>query len=772
MSAAIDLVLKRPEAKVLCLYPSRALIVDQHQRWSQLPFPELKVGIIDGGVPQDRRSGILGDSNVILMTPDVAHAWLMRRCGNRDIQSFLHNLDLLILDEAHVYDGAFGTNMAYFLRRLEVVAQRRMQVIVSTATLGDPESFMKALVGHEAICFSSSEDGSDSPGQTVFLLQGGELGNTVKFLKGVSRYSNGPFLAFADSRRQVERIVAMAARKENSDSGNSSDLDDDAADDPNLDDPPNNNQDITGILPYRSGYEESDRRSIQRALAQGRLAGVVSTSALELGIDIGDINLTILLNTPPSVKSFNQRMGRGGRKAPGVCVVIDTSKTIAATGLNEFIAKPVENNWFYMQNRYLQYINALCAAHEFRQIGFNVKQVSVSAFPEGFEDFLENELDPQRPIPDDLFRLKQLAGTDPQLEFPIRTGMEKQFKVTRQHFGGDASLGTLTYSQVMREAYPGAIYYYMGRPYRVRQFRFRDEEIKTRREKFWMTGPINQVRVFPSFEGGMKALWKTPDDTGFVAEAQLQVSERVLGFREWRGGANPVSHMYQVGSPYYENPLQNFFESTGVCWWFDGLSVESQSIGDLLVDAFCSEFGISEGDVGVGVFTSRVSPLHSDRTDGICIYDTTAGSLRLTQALAENFETVFKAATRLAEFRGITDVENAFQKLSRLVSELVEVKLTNGGPPDAASDPHKDDIITVVEPGQMVMVLAQAPREGKVLGYRYTPNGVVYDIENPGLDTYIVQANRVQPMLGETMMIRVNLLTGEERPLGAWNGLD
>jgi DEAD/DEAH box helicase domain-containing protein len=162
MSVAADILLREERAAVLALYPARALIQDQLEKWRNLMGRlGLSLGFIDGGVAVDSRAAILRASRVVLMTPDVAHAWLLRTVGERDTARFLDRLKLIVLDEAHVYDGVFGTNMAYFLRRLQVVAAP-FRIISSTATVGKPDEFLAQLTGRAPTAFGQGDDGSDS----------------------------------------------------------------------------------------------------------------------------------------------------------------------------------------------------------------------------------------------------------------------------------------------------------------------------------------------------------------------------------------------------------------------------------------------------------------------------------------------------------------------------------------------------------------------------------------------------------------------------------
>ena len=217
MSGAVNLLMNDSNAKVLALYPARALIQDQKGKWEAFTKFGVSIGYIDGRVGVDRREFILKKNNIILMTPDVGHAWLLRQVGNKVISAFLDNLKLLILDEAHVYEGAFGTNMAYFLRRLEAVTSSKYRIVASSATMGKPESFMQALTGRSVKCFSETDDGAHKAQSHLILARGGNLTNISEALIAFASQNKSPFLAFADSRKQVEQIVAITRRSEKKD---------------------------------------------------------------------------------------------------------------------------------------------------------------------------------------------------------------------------------------------------------------------------------------------------------------------------------------------------------------------------------------------------------------------------------------------------------------------------------------------------------------------------------------------------------------------------
>jgi len=118
LATGFDAVLRDPKARVLALYPAKALIHDQRGKWDSMAAQlNVRVGRIDGTVPVADRTAILSSCRIILMTPDVLHAWVMANTTQPAVAAFLRSVHVVVLDEAHVYDGVFGTNMAYLLRR-------------------------------------------------------------------------------------------------------------------------------------------------------------------------------------------------------------------------------------------------------------------------------------------------------------------------------------------------------------------------------------------------------------------------------------------------------------------------------------------------------------------------------------------------------------------------------------------------------------------------------------------------------------------------------
>lgn len=763
LSVAGHVLATESRARILALYPAKALIQDQLGKWNEsLSELGFSVGYIDGAVPVPERHRILDRNRAVLMTPDVAHAWLLNKAGDASVGAFLSDLKLLILDEAHVYDGVFGTNMAYLVRRILALSPSP-RIISSTATIGSPDKFIELLTGRSPEIIADSGDGSFSPQKHVMLLrpeQGVSFEATALLVRNLARGNAGKFLAFADSRKTVEQLVAVAERS-------------DDADDELLDDLLENDQTkspalstIVGnlIQPYRAGYEESDRAEIQRALSNGSLKGVVSTSALELGLDIGDVDIVVLLGTPPSVKSFRQRLGRCGRRRPGVCLIVDDRERIVDLG--EYLRKRPEPAWLYLDNRYIQYAHALCAAAEHASVGSSRHHLApFDSLPGRYRELLRNEINPTEAVADDLYPLKQRAQAGPHFEFPLRSAIEKSFSIRERGGPAAASLGTVTYSQVLREAYPGAVYLYRARPYRIHQVSYRSGEIHASRFRRWTTRPILKNMVFPRIPAGIFSARKSGD--GFVAECELQVNERLIGFTERRGSATE-SFAYGPLSPFAQRPMTRYVDTTGVCWHFPDAIVLTEAVAQAILTAFSTLCGVSERDLGFGTFRARSSDLWPEDAQGMAIYDAVNGSLRLTQRLFAEFEEVVQAALEFAE-EDKANGEAAVPGLLALrgLADSMGEYTTCGGGGSPGSQREADDWVVVIAAGQKAMYVEDTSTEEiEVLGFRYTPQGLMYEVGSGSLKARILHAAHVKPVYGETELLEANLVTGETRPLG------
>lgn len=657
-TAALDILARDPQARVMAIYPMKALGNEQRERWEralQATGLDVTVGRVDGSIPPAMRLGILEKSRVTVFTPDILHAWMLSNLNQVIVQEYLARVALIIVDEVHAYSGVFGSNAAYLFRRLRHLLSllgAKPRFICASATVARPAQHLENLIG---VPFKLVEGGLDtSPRYPLDVIlvdppaQGGMLESVVHLLDHLANQQKARFITFVDSRKQVELLSSILARvqreaqekkaeEEEAETGQEERLGGILAQ--------------LNVLPYRAGYEEHDRNLIQAKLTDGSLMGVVSTSALELGIDIPNLDTCVLIGVPPSATSLQQRIGRIGRSAPGTVIVVnggDVYDRAVFANPASFFDRPLAESALYLQNRYIQYIHALCLA---RPGGEHSAVLQARRMPESQfgslvrwpDQFLELcRAERAGETPRDLQGMKNEARDKPNYTFPLRE-VESQFKVERSQGPSTISLGSLSFGQLMREAYPGAIYYYATQPYRVTRVNMKNHHVLVRREKRYTTRPSRLPdRVFPRVNatGVYKILHQ---EAAISMECQLLVRETINGVIEQRGGNEsifPYPLPRELGF-YQDQPFfnRNYF-TTGVLVSHPALEepgVYPPAIAELIYEAFLLLVPFDRQDIGwtADSFQQDRPPFIEYGQPFLVIYDQIYGSLRLSGRLLE-----------------------------------------------------------------------------------------------------------------------------------------
>jgi DEAD/DEAH box helicase domain-containing protein len=284
----LDALAADPKLRALYLYPTKALAQDQARSLAELKVPRLKPAIYDGDTEHDRRWQIRKWANAILTNPDMLHVGVLPHHDRwADV---LANLRYVVVDEAHVYRGVFGSHVGNVLRRLRRAAQiygAEPQFLLASATIANPGELASSLLGLEATVIE--DDGAPRAARTVAFWNPPLLAELVA--RGLRT------ICFAKSRKATELIHRFAAER----------LDPETA---------------ARLSPYRAGYTPEQRREIERRLVAGELLGVTATDALELGIDIGLLDCAISVGFPGTVASLRQQWGRAGRRSHGLAVLV------------------------------------------------------------------------------------------------------------------------------------------------------------------------------------------------------------------------------------------------------------------------------------------------------------------------------------------------------------------------------------------------------------------------------------------------------------------
>ncbi len=768
---ALHLLLTDPGSKVLVFYPLRALTNDQLISWQRLAetagLGQDAIGLIYGGVPVSEREQVIESSRIVLMTPDVCQAWLMRTLGSETVNRFIDDLSLLILDEAHVYESVLGSNTAFLLRRLTAAKRhlparrnrRQLQVIAATATIDAPAQHLENLTGVRFKVVDESVNGAPRSPRRILHIEGqgsGREGESAMaaIVSGICDMAERHrFISFVDSRQGVERIVRLV--------------------------------DNPGVKPYRSGFEIGDRATIERTLRNGVLNGVVSTSALELGIDISDMDIGVNLGVPQSRKGFRQRLGRVGRVMPGVFLVIAPANAFTRFGetLASYYESSVEPSYLYLGNRFVQFAHARCLRDEMESLGRNPEEMPAGIqWPEGFSNILKfarvgypKEFDP----------MAQIGGDSPHFNYPLRQLGEINVEIRQGRGGFDKELGEMAYHQAIREAYPGATYLHLGNAYKVNQWSRGFNKLAVRvaaSKNAAPTRPIlrKSVTIDVSHDGIIPGGRIKKSSKGFLAEAQVQVNESVEGYII--GNTHYMYRELRAKDPNMSRK-QRDFRTTGVVVeigedWFSDPAVRKE-VAEGLRDLLSRERSIAPQDIDcahTNIALATDAGIRRPITDVVVIYDSVYGGLHLTENLFDEFSRYIERlilGAELSRGEGIVSGETSdnLRQWARDLSDADDFAYSQ----PVVEPPADGNWLQVFKPGSLVGVFRSGELlEREIIEPRYiefppeSGNMVLYysyqDPANKG-GTSLTPADSTQPVGQDWEWVWWNPDTGEYRDL-------
>ncbi len=439
----LDALAREPKTRALYLYPTKALAQDQFRTLSGYRVPKLKPAIYDGDTPTEQRWQIRKWSNVILTNPDMVHIGVL---PNHDRWGdVLANLRYVVVDEAHVYRGVFGSHVANVLRRLRRLARvygSEPQFLLASATISNPGELGASLLGAPVTVVG--DDAAPRAERTVLLwnpplldeelgLRGSALAEAAKLQ--ASFVERGlRTLTFAKSRKAAELIHRFTAER----------LGDDAH-----------------LSPYRAGYTAQQRREIERRLSAGDLLGVSATNALELGIDVGLLDVVISVGFPGTVASLRQQWGRAGRRGSGLAVLVASED-----GLDQFFMRePDKLLGRRVEAAILDHTNPRVLAGHVRSAAYEAPLTAEDAAILGPEAIRAARNDAE---------LKETpagivwAGKDhPAARVSLRSSEPDAFSIVDGSTG--AVLGVVERSRAYSTVHKGAVYLHLGESYLVRE---------------------------------------------------------------------------------------------------------------------------------------------------------------------------------------------------------------------------------------------------------------------------------------------------------------
>ena len=451
---ALQQLLVDPRARALYLYPTKALAQDQARALAALKLPKLQPAIYDGDTPHGERSAIRRRANVVLTNPDMLHLGILP--NHRAWGDFLSNLAVVVVDEAHVYRGVFGSHVGNVLRRLRRIAAAygtEPRFLLASATVANPVELAERLTGLEDIALIDA-DGAPAAERRIAiwnpLLFDEALGVRASALSEAADLFADLVLAgarticFIKSRKAVEVILRSAQTRLRG--GERSDL-------------------AERIAPYRAGYTSQQRRELEERLARGELLGVVATDALELGIDIGDLDAAICVTFPGTVASLRQMWGRAGRRSDGLAVYVggeDALDQFFCRHPDEFLERPVEAAILDHESEQIHAAHLLCAAHE-GPLAPGEADVLGPAWQQQAQRLVSAGLLVERR---GAFQLR--APEDyPAARVPLRSSSVDVFSLIDVASG--EMIGTVEAARAFSTAHEGAVYLHLGRAYEVSQ---------------------------------------------------------------------------------------------------------------------------------------------------------------------------------------------------------------------------------------------------------------------------------------------------------------
>jgi DEAD/DEAH box helicase domain-containing protein len=622
----LDGIARDAKRRALYLYPTKALAQDQARKLAALRPPGLREAIYDGDTPREERPAIRRRNNLVLTNPDMLHVGLLPH--HKSWGDFLANLGWVVVDEAHTYRGVFGSHVANVLRRLRRVARAygsEPRFLLASATIANPVDLAERLVGESFELID--DDGAPRSGREIAMwnpplidkasgTRRSALSEAADLLAEL--VSQGVrTICFLKSRRGIE-LIQRFARESLERRGK-----------PEL---------AARIAPYRGGYTPQQRREIEARLASGELLAVVATDALELGIDIGELDAAICVTFPGTVASLRQMWGRAGRQRRGLAVYVagaDALDQFFCRHPGEFVGRPVE---------------AAILDHESEQIAARHMVAAAYELPLGDED--EAVFGPGwRERAERLVSAGQLRRAGGRVlprssefvasKIALRSASADSVAVIERDSG--EMLGLVEAERAFTTIHPGAVYLHLGRSYEVEQLDVEGRRaIVSRFDGDWYTRPKKETEIY------IERVREQRTTAGVELHfGEVSVSEQVIAFQRVS-----ISEQEPIDIVALELPEQHFV--TQALWYVlpEKLSgalppdvllgalhaTEHGQIAVLPLIAMCDRWDIGGLSTNVHFQTGKAT---------IFVYDGHPGGVGITLRGYEQFERLLGDAERL-----------------------------------------------------------------------------------------------------------------------------
>ena len=518
---------------VLYLFPTKALTYDQFINLSKFlnSIDESlvnKLAVYDGDTPTHLRNEIRKKVKLLMTNPDMLHLAILPH--HTQWSDFFHNLRFVVLDEIHYYKGVFGSHVANLIRRLRRIAQfygSYPQFLLTSATINNAKEFSETLIGARVDVI----DHDDSPhGTKTFIMYNPPV---VDEVLGIRKNALNEALQFSQNLldHDVQTITFVKTRRATEMLLKS------------LQESKLENKEL--VKGYRSGYLANVRRSIEQGLRTGKIREVISTSALELGIDIGSMDAALIVSFPGSIASLRQQSGRAGRRTG------DSITIFIASGnpLDQFLSKHPD----YIFERSPEKViinpdNLLILLHQFRCAAFELPftgKISFGSLPEADAKELLTVLESNGELFQNNGKYIWTADKYPSADLSLRSASGKPFMLILAENKTEITLGQVDESSAHWMVHPGAIYLQEGRTYLVNNLNFEKHKaflIPSNADYYTVPQEQTEVDLLES----MKHVEHRESDINY---GEVIVTSQVVGFKKQLWETNQLLSLEKLDMP-------------------------------------------------------------------------------------------------------------------------------------------------------------------------------------------------------------------------------
>lgn len=486
----LDAIIKKEQSRAIYLFPTKALSQDQlgelYRLVEQLD-KQIKTFTYDGDTPVSARSAIRKQGHIVVTNPDMLHTGILPH--HTKWNQLFQNLKYIVMDEIHIYRGVFGSHMANVIRRLKRICKfygSNPQFICCSATIANPLEFSEKIVGEK---FKLVNKNGAPRGEKYFLFYNPpvvnrQLGIRKSLIKEtarlVSKFLNYDIqsIVFARSRLTTELLTSYLK-----------------------DFLVKNGQGRDLVRGYRGGYLPNLRREIEKGLKEGKIKGVVSTNALELGIDIGQLDACFIAGYPGTISSTWQQAGRAGRRThSSVAILVASSVPLDQYIINasDYFFKEIPENAVIDPNNLSILISHIkCAA-------FELPFIKGEEFgSEELEEILQFLVD-KRIVHFTQNKWHWMSESYPADEISLRSASTDNFAIIDTDKEQEKVIGEVDRESVSTTIHEGAIYIHEGEQYTISKLDYDDRKAYAKRVdvNYYTDAQVeSHIKVLDVFDG-------------------------------------------------------------------------------------------------------------------------------------------------------------------------------------------------------------------------------------------------------------------------------